>query len=99
VNWKRSRRGVGLVLAASLMVGILAGGLGVSEAGAVVRKAAPKPSLALLVEPKGGMAPIYRLITGARSSIDLTMYELRDPIAERDLAADAVGLGSTTPPS
>jgi len=89
VNWKRSRRGVGLVLAASLMAGVLAGGLGVSEAGAVVRKAPPRPSLVLLVEPKDGMAPIYRLITGARSSIDLTMYELRDPIAERDLAADA----------
>jgi cardiolipin synthase A/B len=35
------------------------------------------------------MSPIYRLITSARSSVDLTMYELADPVAESDLAADA----------
>jgi phosphatidylserine/phosphatidylglycerophosphate/cardiolipin synthase-like enzyme len=46
-------------------------------------------SLRLLVEPAAGIGPIYRLITGARSSVTLTMYELRDPVAEHDLAADA----------
>jgi cardiolipin synthase A/B len=35
------------------------------------------------------MGPIYQLIMGARSSVDLTMYELADPVAESDLAADA----------
>jgi len=46
-------------------------------------------SLRLLTEPQAGVAPIYRLITGARSSVDLTMYELADSTAEADLAADA----------
>lgn len=32
-----------------------------------------------------------RLITGARHSVDLTMYELAAPVAEADLAADAAG--------
>jgi cardiolipin synthase A/B len=34
--------------------------------------------LSLLVEPDQGMAPIYALIAAARTSIDLTMYELVD---------------------
>jgi cardiolipin synthase A/B len=46
-------------------------------------------SLRVLVEPDAGIGPIYQLITGARSSVDLTMYELADPTAEADLAADA----------
>jgi cardiolipin synthase A/B len=45
--------------------------------------------LRLLTEPQAGLEPIYRLITGARSSVDLTMYEFADPTAEADLAADA----------
>ena len=43
----------------------------------------------MLTEPAAGIRPIYQLITGARSSVDLTMYELADPTAEADLAADA----------
>ena len=43
----------------------------------------------LLTEPQAGLQPIYRLITEARSSVDLSMYELADPTAEADLAADA----------
>jgi len=35
------------------------------------------------------MGPIYRLIKSARSSVELTMYELADPVAEADLAAAA----------
>ena len=46
-------------------------------------------ALRVLAEPGAGMSEIYRLITSARSSVDLTMYELRDQVAERDLAADA----------
>jgi cardiolipin synthase A/B len=45
--------------------------------------------LRLLTEPADGLSTIYRLITGARSSVNLTMYELRDTTAEQDLAADA----------
>jgi cardiolipin synthase A/B len=46
-------------------------------------------SLRVLVEPHAGIGPIYRLITGARSTVELTMYELADPTAEADLARDA----------
>ena len=45
--------------------------------------------LRTLTEPEDGIRPIYRLITRARSSVELTMYELADPTAEADLAADA----------
>ena len=45
--------------------------------------------LTALAEPQAGIRPIYRLITSADSSVDLTMYELNDPTAEGDLAADA----------
>ncbi len=46
-------------------------------------------ALRVLTEPAAGIGPIYQLITEARSSVDLTMYELADPVAEADLAADA----------
>lgn len=58
-------------------------------AGATRRPANRGRSLRLLIEPQAGIGPIYRLITSARSSVDLTMYELADPAAEADLAADA----------
>ena len=53
------------------------------------RSSSPTASLRLLIEPGSGVGPIYKLITGARHSVDLTMYELADPAAEADLAADA----------
>src|SRR3984885_2896903 len=46
-------------------------------------------TLQVLVEPKAGVGAIYKLITGAKSSVELTMYELIDTTAESDLAADA----------
>jgi cardiolipin synthase len=55
----------------------------------LAESASPAASLRLLTEPAAGIGPIYQLITGARSSVDLTMYELADPTAEADLAADA----------
>jgi len=45
--------------------------------------------LTVLAEPQAGLARVYSLITSARSSVDLTMYELNDPTAEADLIADA----------
>jgi cardiolipin synthase len=54
-----------------------------------VKPTAGSGALRLLVEPAAGVGAIYRLITGAKSSVDLTMYELRDTTAEDDLAADA----------
>ena len=41
----------------------------------------------LIVEPGAGFSPVYRLINGARHSIDVTMYEFSDTTAEHDLAA------------
>jgi cardiolipin synthase A/B len=46
-------------------------------------------TLQVLVEPKAGVGAIYKLISGAKSSVELTMYELKDTTAEDDLAADA----------
>jgi phosphatidylserine/phosphatidylglycerophosphate/cardiolipin synthase-like enzyme len=43
----------------------------------------------LIVEPDAGMTPIYRLLSSARRSLDMTMYELVDPTAESVLADDA----------
>jgi phosphatidylserine/phosphatidylglycerophosphate/cardiolipin synthase-like enzyme len=60
-----------------------------AESAAVPRSSSRAASLRLLTEPASGIGPIYKLITGARSSVDLTMYELADPTAEADLAADA----------
>jgi cardiolipin synthase A/B len=50
---------------------------------------AQAPEYALVTEPAGGLAPIYNLITSARHTLDMTMYELADSRAEADLAADA----------
>ena len=46
-------------------------------------------ALRVLSEPQAGLSAIYKLINGAKSSIDLTMYTLRDTTAEDDLAAAA----------
>ena len=45
--------------------------------------------LRVLTEPRAGIGPVGRLISRARRSVDLTMYELRDRRAEADLARDA----------
>jgi phosphatidylserine/phosphatidylglycerophosphate/cardiolipin synthase-like enzyme len=59
------------------------------QAVSTVPTVAASGALRLLVEPAAGVGAIDKLITGARSSIDLTMYELRDTTAEGDLAAAA----------
>lgn len=46
-------------------------------------------ALRVLSEPQAGVSSVYALINGAKSSIDLTMYELIDSTAESDLAAAA----------
>jgi cardiolipin synthase A/B len=46
-------------------------------------------ALTVLSEPQAGLSAIYRLITGAKSSIELTMYTLRDTAAENDMVAAA----------
>jgi cardiolipin synthase A/B len=63
-------------------------GSGTAEPAAARGSSSPTASLQLLTEPASGIGPVYNLITGAKSSVDLTMYELADPTAEADLAAD-----------
>jgi phosphatidylserine/phosphatidylglycerophosphate/cardiolipin synthase-like enzyme len=46
-------------------------------------------ALRVLSEPQSGFSAVYALINGARSSVELTMYTLRDTTAEDDLAAAA----------
>jgi cardiolipin synthase len=43
----------------------------------------------LLTEPQQGYQPVDALILGAEKSVDMTMYELADPVVESDLASDA----------
>jgi cardiolipin synthase len=70
-------------------------GSGSSGSGGGTTVQAPGPvsagsgSLRVLSEPQAGLSAIYKLITGAKSSIELTMYTLRDTTAEKDLTAAA----------
>jgi len=41
-----------------------------------------------MVEPQDGMTPIYNLMSSARRSLDMTMYELSDSTAQQILIAD-----------
>jgi phosphatidylserine/phosphatidylglycerophosphate/cardiolipin synthase-like enzyme len=43
----------------------------------------------LITEPGDGLSRVYSLITSAKSTLDMTMYELDDTTVEHDLAADA----------
>lgn len=70
---------------------------GVSAASLAV-PATPAPAggggnLSVLVEPSrlgsgAGMAPVYSFVLSTRRSVDMTMYELRDPTMVADLVAD-----------
>lgn len=46
-------------------------------------------TLRLLVEPNDGFRSVYALLSSAERRVDMTMYELDDATAERDLVADA----------
>jgi phosphatidylserine/phosphatidylglycerophosphate/cardiolipin synthase-like enzyme len=47
------------------------------------------PPYVLVTEPADGLSPIYGLITSARRTLEMTVYELSDTTAEADLAQDA----------
>ena len=49
----------------------------------------PKPALTLIVEPQAGYQPIYDFISGARVSVDTTMYQLSDAKAQDALKSAA----------
>ncbi len=48
----------------------------------------PAGTYTLVQEPEVGLGPIYNVITNAKKTLDMTMYELNDPIAQNDLIAD-----------
>jgi cardiolipin synthase A/B len=64
-----------------------------ASAAATVQAAGPvsagSGALKVLSEPQAGLGFAYALINGAKSSIELTMYTLRDTTAEADLAQAA----------
>jgi cardiolipin synthase A/B len=70
----------------------LSSGSGTDDSSGTAATAVPSgPSTvgSLIIEPNAGFAPVYNLITHAKNSIDLTMYELSDTTAENDLGAAA----------
>jgi cardiolipin synthase len=72
----RSARAVA-VLAGLLIVAALCGcGAGTSQS-----------SYALVTEPQSGYQPIYDFISGAKKTLDMTMYQLADPTAQAALRA------------
>ncbi len=64
---------------------------GVGSPGASTSGSSPPsgPSWSLVTEPGDGMQPIYSLMSGARVTLDMTMYELDDPTTVSILEADA----------
>jgi phosphatidylserine/phosphatidylglycerophosphate/cardiolipin synthase-like enzyme len=75
-------------LLAAVLSGCAVASAGTAPAARSARAELAEGALTLLTEP-GSIAPIYDAINSARKSIDMTMYELEDPTAERDLAAAA----------
>jgi cardiolipin synthase A/B len=77
--------------AISLAAAVAAAAMGIATAPATPAGASATPSApaayTLFTEPKQGFSPVYDLINGAKTSIDLTMYELEDTTAEKDLVA------------
>ncbi|HWF72397.1 MAG TPA: phospholipase D-like domain-containing protein [Solirubrobacteraceae bacterium] len=88
----RRRAAIGRAAAGALFAAALSGcsinAAAATPATPAAAPAAPATTAALLTEP-GEIAPIYRAIAAARTSVDMTMYELEDPTAERALAAAA----------
>lgn len=56
--------------------------------------ASPAPTYTLLTEPADDLTPIYNLLSSAKTSIDMTMYELTD-ITVTSLLAKAAAAGVT----
>jgi cardiolipin synthase len=72
--------------------GTVAGGCPARLAAAAVRLlcwSTTAPTYALTTVPEAGYQPVYRFISSARKSLDMTMYSLVDPEAIAALIADA----------
>jgi cardiolipin synthase A/B len=75
-----------LTSAISLAAAVAAAAMGIAAVPATTASAATATHT-LYTEPSQGFSPVYDLINGAKTSIDLTMYELEDTTAEKDLVA------------
>jgi cardiolipin synthase A/B len=75
-----------LTSAISLAAAVAAAAMGLAAVPAIPASAATA-TYTLYTEPAKGFSPVYNLINGAKTSIDMTMYELEDSTAEKDLAA------------
>ncbi len=82
----RARTCAALLVTAAVLAGCQAAKTAGPASSGVTTSGVTTPAtagqLSLLVEPDQAMAPIYALIASARTSIDLTMYELVDTDAE-----------------
>jgi cardiolipin synthase A/B len=80
-----------LTSAISIAATVAAAAMGIAAAPATPAGASAAPSASgtytLYTEPAQGFSPFYDLVNGAKTSIDLTMYELEDTTAEKDLVA------------
>jgi cardiolipin synthase A/B len=86
------------IVVAMITAGITVGAAGSVTAGPATAAASRPPligraheaaaGLSLIAEP-GDIGAIDTVLTSARHSLDMTMYELADPVAEADLAGDA----------
>jgi phosphatidylserine/phosphatidylglycerophosphate/cardiolipin synthase-like enzyme len=85
--------GVGGCKGTSIDLGTSGGPGGGASAGVPGKGGGPTTAssgaLTVLAEPGAGVGLIDKLITSARKSVDLTIYTLRDTVAEGDLVADA----------
>ncbi len=77
-----------IAAAAAAVTGVAAIAL-VPAAVARSSAAVPQTDVALITEPEAGASPFLKLIASARSSIDLTMYELSDRHVEAALVGAA----------
>src|SRR5664280_1758915 len=68
-------------------------GCGAAKSGTATTSTPSTPattsSYTLIQEPQAGYQPIYRFISAAKKTLDMTMYSLSDPKAEAALVADA----------
>lgn len=64
-------------------------GLKPTDGGGGADASASSGKLVLITEPDQGMAPIYALISSAKHTLDMTMYELNDTMATNLLVAAA----------
>lgn len=91
-GWAAAAAAVPLVLGAGAVlrhVGPAASPGATTDSTGSARPAATSGALSLYTEPQAGMRPVYGLISAARHTIRLAMYELVDPQAEQALAAAA----------